>query len=165
MEDTLKQLLIKLFKASVASSKGIDALVFRAKHHEHLDLIDDLESGGYVNRRDEKYYINLSSLLDIESEVYEVEKLLFLCEQLFQFLRRFYIDKPKQNISLNDLAKATDLPRADVNKTLAYMVQAGIFGSYTSDFSATEDSWVQPSEQRLRGDCFKDKIYRFKMSQ
>lgn len=48
MATTLKsiseELLEELFKSSVASSKGIDAVKFRANNHEHLNILDELES-------------------------------------------------------------------------------------------------------------------------
>lgn len=166
MATTLKtiseKLLEELFKSSVASSKGIDAVKFRANNHEHLNILDELESSHNIENRDGKYYVNLVSLPDLASTLPEAESLLYSCEHLFKTLRQYYLDRPGQPIKLNDLAKRADLPRSDINKAISYMVQAQIFGGWTTNFYAKEDSTVTPSEGFLRFNTFSEAIDKIK---
>ena len=160
MREQLKKTLVDLFEASVAGSKGINAIQYRAKSHDKLDLLDELESKHYVDIRDKKYYVCLPALLELESESKEATSLLLRCEVIFQFLRNFYIENPEHQIFVDDLAKRVDMPKGDVLKSLGYMVQSSIFGSYTTALAEADDAWVQPSESIIRSKAFKDTIYR-----
>jgi len=159
MNQASKNILIELFKASIEPSEAAVAIVFRAKQHEHIDLIEQLESKRFIERRDERYYVQLSSLLEIEG-VNEVDELLSLCEKIFQYLRCYYLENPGKNILLNTLAESTNTSRAHLDKALSYMVQTHIFGGYTTKFHEVVDAYVLPSEPILRAKIFKDAIYR-----
>ena len=159
MNQISKNILIELFKASIEPSIAAVAIVFRAKHHEHMDLIDHLESKRFIERRDERYYVQLSSLLEIE-EADEVDDLLSLCEKIFQYLRHYYLENPGQQILLNILAKSIDIPRCQIDSALSYMVQTYIFGGHSTKFHGMEDAYVLPSEQIIRVKIFKDAINR-----
>lgn len=162
MQEQLKKSLVDLFEASVAGSKGVNAIQYRAKNHDKLDLLDELESKRYVDRRDQKYYVCLPALLELESESKEANLLLLRCEFIFQFLRNFYIENPEHKISVDDLAKRLELPKGDVVKSLGYMVQSSIFGSYTTALTEADGAWVQPSESIIRSKAFKDTIHRIR---
>lgn len=166
MVSTLKsiaeELLEKIFKASVAGSKGIDAVKFRANNHEHLNILDELESNRNIENRDGKYYLNLVSLSELATTLPEAESLLFRCEHLFKVLKQYYLERPGQPIILNDLAKRADLPRSDIDKALSYMIQAQIFGGWTTNFYAKEESSVTPSENFLRINTFSEAIDKLK---
>lgn len=160
MKEQLRIALGDVFKASAHSPNGLDAIAYRAKNHNKLDLLDELESKRYVERRNSKYYVCLPALLEIESELTEVNSLLFRCEFIFKLLRSFYIENPGQKISVVDLAKRVDLPKGDVLKALAYMTQSNIFGGYTTALCEADDAWVQPAEWILRSETFKDTFNR-----
>ena len=157
-----EELLEELFKASVAGSKGIDAVKFRAKNHEHLEILDQLESKRNIENRDGKYYVNLISLSELASTLPQAKSLLYICEHLFKTLKQYYLERHGQPIKLNDLAKRADLPRSDIDKALSYMIQAQIFSGWTTNFYAKEDSSVTPSEGFLRFNTFSEAIDKIK---
>lgn len=159
MNQESKDILIELFNASVEQSEAALAIVFRAKRHEYIDLIDQLESKRFIERRDDRYYVQLSSLLEIEGHK-EVDELMRQCEEIFQYLRSYYLENPGRNISLNTLAEFTKIPRSRLNKVISYMVQAHIFGGYTSKFQDEDNAFVLPSEPILKAKIFKDTIFR-----
>ncbi len=151
-----KSLLEKIFRASVASPKGINAIKFRAEHNEHLDLLDALESAGYLERRENKYNLKLLTLLELLDSVGEVEGLLNGCDHIFKVLRQYYIEHPGESICLNDLSKITDMPRRDINIVLSYMIEAPIFGARTINLYESEDANITPSERILRYQNFRE---------
>lgn len=140
----------------MANSKGIDAIRFRAEHHKHLDLLDALESAGYLERRENKYKLRLLTLLGLFDSVDEVQVLLHRCDHLFQVLRQYYIEHPGERVVLNDLSKISGIPRKDINIGLSYMVEAPIFGGWAGNFHELEDAYITPSEGILRYEKFGD---------
>ncbi len=156
LDQLSKSLLEKIFRATVANSKGINAIMFRAEHHEHLDLLDALESAGYLERRESKYNLKLLTLLELLDSVGEVESLLYRCDHLFQVLRQYYIEHPGESIGLNDLTEISDMPRRDINIGLSYMIEAPIFGAWTTNFYESDDANITPSERILRYQNFRE---------
>ena len=158
LDELPKTLLEKIFKASVASSKGLRARKFRAEHHEHLDLLDQLEQSGYIQKRDDNYYLDLLSICELPEDSREVQSLFWNCEHFFGYLREYYRERPGSSIELNRLAEIADMPRRDVNIALSYMVQAPIFSQCTTKFYAKEDASVTPSEDILRYRSFRELV-------
>jgi uncharacterized protein (TIGR02391 family) len=156
LDQLSKSFLEKIFRASVANSKGINAIRFRAEHHEHLDLLDALESAGYLERRENRYKLRLLALLDLFDGVDEVQDLLHRCDNLFQVIRQYYIEHPGESLNLNDLSKISGIPRKDINISLSYMVGAPIFGGWTENFHEFEDANITPSERILRYQNFRE---------
>src|SRR4030042_937250 len=150
LDQLSKSLLEKIFRANLANSKGIDSIRFRAEHHKHLDLLDALESVGYLERRENKYKLRLLTLLGLSDSVDEAQVLLHGCDHLFQVLRQYYIEHPGEKVALNDLSKISGVPRQDINTGLSYMVEAPIFGGWTASFYEFEDAYITPSEGILR---------------
>jgi uncharacterized protein (TIGR02391 family) len=156
LDQLSKSLLEEIFRANVANLKGIDAIRFRAEHYKHLDLLDALESAGYLEKKGNKYKLRLLTLLSLFNTVDEVQVLLHRLDQLFQVLRQYYIEHPGDRVVLNDLSKISGIPRKDINMGLSYMVEAPIFGGWTGNFHELEDAYITPSEGILRYEKFAD---------
>jgi len=150
MDQLSKSLLEKVFKANLVNPKGISAKKFRAEHHKALDLLDGLESAGYLEKRDDKYKVALFVLVDLLDSVTEVKDLLNRCDYIFQVLQQHYTDHLGESISLNDLSIISSLPREDINIALSYMIEAPIFGGWTIDFCEVKEAKITPSEPILR---------------
>lgn len=153
-----KEFLIEIFKSSLVHPKGLNAIRYRAKHHEQLDLIDTLESAGYIEKRDDNYCVKLWAIILLSDSVSEAETLFEVCERLFQILRQFYLDHPAEKISLNRLSEIAGMPRRDINIYFIYMIEASLFSTYTSNFYAIEDAYVTPDEKILRYQSFKEVV-------
>jgi hypothetical protein len=151
-----KEILIDIFKLNVGLLDGVSALKFRAERHEYLDLLDRLEMKRFIERRDNKYLISLSSLIEID-DVNEVIALLDLCELIFQYLRKLYIKKPGEQISIGDISKAIDVSRLDVDRAFYYLDQTDVLGGHSTHFN-TAEAWCVPAERILRVKCFKEAI-------
>lgn len=164
MMDELKIVLLKkIFLFDDNAFKGANAAKFRADNYEHLDLIDDLENEGYIDKKDNFYYLRLIALEKIRSTLPEINDLLDNCEKVFQVLHEHYRKNPNQPFKNNNLIKLVDKTREEINLCLFYFLQAGILGSYKTDVSA-DDAYVNPSERILRYKNFQQIIEKRKKS-
>lgn len=152
LDETSITILRKIFVGSTSSSTGLNAQRFRAEHHEHLELIDSLVSSGYIENRDGKYSLKLTTLPDIADSTPQVASLLRLCEHLFNALRQAYLNNPGEQISLDELSKLTDLPKQDLYAALMYSYDASLLSGYTT--LTANDAYVTPAEKLLRYKSF-----------
>lgn len=153
LDETSITILRKVFVGSTSSSTGLNAQRFRAEHHEHLELIDSLVLSGYIENRDGKYSLKLTTLPDIADSTPQVSSLLYLCEHLFKTLRQAYLNNPGEKISLDELSKLADLPKQKLYAGLMYTYEASLISGYTTDLSAN-DAYVIPAEKLLRYQSF-----------
>jgi hypothetical protein len=145
-----------IFKANLANPKGINAIRFRAENHKDLDLLDDLESSGCLERRDNKYKLSLFALIDLLDSVNEVKDLVKRFNHIFQVLRQYYINHPGECVSLNDLSTMSSIPREDINICLSYMIEAPLLGGLMADFYGNIDASITPSESILKYKDFRE---------
>ena len=153
LDETSITILRKIFVGSTSSSMVLNAQRFRAEHHEHLELIDSLVSSGYIENRDGKYSLKLTTLPDIADSTPQVSSLLHLCEHLFKILRQAYLKNPGEKISLDELSKLADIPKQELYAGLMYTYEASLISGYTTDLSAN-DAYVIPAEKLLRHQSF-----------
>ena len=153
MDEKSKSLLTEIFIASSSYSGGVEAIQFRAKHHKYLALLDKLKEENLLEIRNEKYFLKLIALKKISDSTQQVDSLLFLCEHLFGKLRSHYLNSPGKSILIDDLSTLADLPKRKVIIGISYMVEAPIFGGYSTDLKA-QDAQVQPSESILKYNSF-----------
>ncbi len=153
LDETSITLLRKIFVGSTSSSIGINAQRFRAENYEHLELIDSLVSSGYIENRDGKYSLRLTTLPEIASKTPQVGSLLYLCEHLFGVMRQAYLSNLGSNISLDELSILADLPRQQIYAGIPYLSEASVIGGYSTDLT-TSDAYVTPTEKLLRHESF-----------
>jgi uncharacterized protein (TIGR02391 family) len=152
LDETSITILRKIFVGSTSSPTGLNAQRFRAEHHEHLELIDSLVSSGYIENRDGKYSLKLTTLPDIADSTPQVGSLLRLCEHLFNALRQAYLNNPGEQISLDELSKLTDIPKQELYAGLMYSYEASLLSGYTT--LTANDAYVTPAEKLLRYKSF-----------
>jgi len=157
LDELSKSLLKEILKLSLAHSKGPNATRFRAKRHQHLDLLDALESDGYIERRADDYYVKLLGILELLDSVNEAESLFYKCEHIFHALRQFYKEHPGESIHLNKLSEISDMPRRNINTALACMIEAPLFGGWSTKLNE-ENATVKPAERILRYKNFRDMV-------
>ncbi len=143
-----KTLLGKMLKDNLEAPGGIDAKRFRADHEESMGLLDDLQSAGFLLRRDDKYRVSLIALSDLEN-LPEVLGLLAQCNHIYQVLRQHYRECLGEGIALYELAIKTSLPRESINVILSFMIEAPIFGGYTPNFREVKEATVSVTEMIL----------------
>lgn len=153
LDERSTALLRKLFSATIKSARGQDAQKFCAEHHELLDALDELQAEGYLDIREQKYFLRLPCLQALADSTQKIESLLFLCEHLFQVLRRWYIQNPGEGIEIDELAELADMPKRDIQIALRYMQEGPIFAGWSSDSESRTNS-ITPSERILRHENF-----------
>lgn len=156
LEPKTKRILSDILVATRSVREGVDALKYRASHVDQLDSLDQLEGVGYLRRENDKYWVSLTALPQLDDE--KANHLLKLSEQVFASLKTYYQENQRDQIKLTDLAKRVGLDLGDVQECLSYMVEGSWWGSRTTDFFSTEDPHIKPSEAILRYSNFYDVI-------
>jgi len=157
LDELSKSILEKILKLSITHPTGLNATRFRAERHEHLDLLDALESDRYLEKKNDNYYLTLLALLELSDSFGEAKNLMDKCEHIFKVLQQFYIEHPGESINLNSLSEISNMPRKDINNCLAHMVNAIIFQSRSNDLYS-EDAVVSPDERILRYRNFREML-------
>lgn len=150
-----KKLLNDIFSASFKSPNGMDALRFRADNEQFISELDQLEHLGYIERKNDRYFIKPLALAQLAKESPDARSILHICSLVFALLRGIYKDNPGQKITVLDISRNTNLPEDDVRVGLRIIIQTPILGSYTNDFSR-ESAYVAPSESILKYKSFED---------
>lgn len=148
-----KKLLNDIFSESFKSANGVNALRFRADHDQFLSEINLLEQLGYVERRNDRYFIKPLTLAQLAKVNPNAHGMVDTCSLVFGLLRGLYKDNPGQEITVSDIAKNTSLSEYDVRTALGIIIQTSILGRYSSDLT-TKDAFVAPSENILRYKTF-----------
>jgi hypothetical protein len=155
-----KRLLETILNSLPSGSGGINAQKFRAKNHQYLSELDDLERKNYIENNDGHYSVKLRALPELDKSGSKASHILFLCDLIFKSLHRFYLDRTGETITLNELAKLTDIPRTDINRAFPYLLQSPIFAGRTTNFE-DDAATVTPGEQMLRYNSFRDVIDQY----
>ena len=153
LDETSNKLLHQVFVDSIASPTGLNAQRFRAAHYEQLDLIDSLVTSRYIENRDGKYSLPLTTLPEIADITPQVVNLFDWCEQLFTVLRQLYLENPGIDVLLDRLATLTNLHREQIAKCIPYLSDASVINGFSSNLS-TSESFVTPAEKLLRHNTF-----------
>lgn len=153
LDERSTALLRKLFSATTRSARGQNAMKFRAEHHEQLDTLDGLQAEGYLDIREEKYFLKLPCLQVLAGSTQEIKSLLFLCEHLFGVLRRWYIQNPGKSLEIDKLAELADMPKRGIQIALRYMHEGPIFAGWSSDPEGIAIS-ITPCERIIRHENF-----------
>ena len=66
MDPLDKPLLRELLGIALDSRSGVNAKEFRARHEDHLDALNRLEQGPYIEKKDNLYRIKLLALAELK---------------------------------------------------------------------------------------------------
>ncbi len=155
LDDKSIIILKDIFKLTRQTKTGVDALHYRANRDDQLDLIDKLERDGYLRKENEQYWVSLVGISLLDDD--DVTSLLSKCEKIFDVLRKYYKSSPHDQLKLIDLSGIVEMPVDEIRECLSYMVEGSWWGS-RSDFYASEDAFIKPSESILRYKSFRDVI-------
>jgi diguanylate cyclase (GGDEF)-like protein len=105
-------------------------LRFRADRAEALDDLDALEAKRLLLRIDGRYALSLEALAELRSRgVATAESLCYRCEHLLAALKRLYHRAPGDEVQLGDIAREAELPEAQVQRAMRYLLEAPIWDS------------------------------------
>jgi len=161
--DVIERSLVReLLGIALTSRTGVNAREFRAKHEDYLDILDQLEQGPYIERRDDLYRIKLLTLADLRDDDARADAIIRRCDRVFCFLRRAYKDRTGVPIALAEIAQKTDIPEFELRLVLTYMTDAPIWGGYTSGLLCAQEVTVVPGESILRYKTFDDALQQLR---
>lgn len=153
LDETSISLLRKIVEASLGTYIDVKAVKFRADNHQHRGLIDSLVASHHIEERDGKYFVTLTALYEIGTDVSQVVDLLSWCECLFKSMRQNYFDFPGEEIKVNALVELTSLTKQQIAICVPYMSEASILGGWTNDLNVS-NAFVKPAERILDYESF-----------
>ncbi len=151
-----KLILGLLLNETPPSDAGVDSLAFRAKNFEQVQLIDRLESEGYIRKDQDRYFVSLTALNQLDNEV--AGRILQNAERLFGELRHHYKATQRDAIQVDALAERAGIDSLAAREALSYMVEGTWWGGRSTSFFSHPDPHIQPSETILRFVTFADVI-------
>ena len=154
--DESLSILRDIFGLAQETGAGVDAPNYRAQHEDERDILNRLESSGFLRKENERYWISLVGLSLLNEQ--RVKDLLSSFEKVFDALRRFYKSNQRDQLKLTDLASIVQLPLDEVRTCLSYMVEGSWWGGRSTDFYATAEAFIKPSEAILEYKTFHDVI-------
>ena len=147
-----KQLLADILQQTTIAKEGVDALRYRAEHEDSLDLLDTLERDGYLRKENDKYWVSLTALIQLNTP--RSDEILRKSEVIFSFLKAYYKNNQRDHLLLSDLAKKSNLALEDLKECLSYMVEGSWWGGRSTDFYTDENPNIKPSEIILKYTTF-----------
>jgi len=158
MDPLDRSLIGELLSTVLDSRSWINAKEFRAKHEDHLDVLNRLEQGPYIEKKDNLYRIKLLALAEFKGDDARIEKLFNQCDQVFCFLRASYKDCTDAPVALAEMVQKTEISEFQLRLVLSYLTDAPIWGGYTADLLGSQEVRVTPGENILRYKTFDDVI-------
>ncbi len=144
-----------IFNLTREMHDGIDTLKYRANNEKQLNRLDQLERDGYLRKENEKYWISLTALVQLDDK--KAELIIKNAETIFKALKAYYKENQREQLKLIDLAERVGISIEEVKESLSYMVEGSWWGSH-SDFYSSQDAYIKPSESILRYEKFRDVI-------
>lgn len=152
LTDIEKSLLAHLLESTPANDSGVDSLAFRAQHFGSINLIDQLEAEGYIRKDQERYFVSLTGLVQLEVE--RSIRILDDAEKLFHQLKIHYSRTQREGLKIDDLARRAGVDDQGTREALNYMVEGTWWGGRSGSFFSVPDAHIQPSESILRFESF-----------
>ena len=151
-----KRLLELLLNDTPVSDDGVDCLSFRAKDFDKINLIERLENEGYIRKEQERYFVSVTALTQLQSA--RAERILNHAEKLFFELRAHYKKTQREPIQVDVLAEHAGVDPVEAREALSYMVEGTWCGGHSGSFFSVPDPHIQPSETILRFESFSSVI-------
>ena len=144
-----KEFLGILLNETPGSGVGVDCLSFRAQNFAKIQLIERLESEGYIRKDQDQYFVSLTALAQLDDE--KADRILQDAERLFGELRQHYKTTQRAPIQVDTLAERVGLDPLAAREALSYMVEGTWWGGRsTSFFSDPEPPRILRRLQLLR---------------
>lgn len=156
LNDESLSILKDIFRLTQQAGTGVDAPNYRAQEEDSIDTLNRLESYGLLRKDNERYWVSIVALPLLNDK--NADDLLSRFEHLFSALRQFYKTNQRDQLRLADLAGIVNVPIDEVRRSLSYMVEGSWWGGRSTDFYASADAFIKPSEAILRYKTFHDVI-------
>ena len=160
LDDDAARLLSLILDESSDDNAGVDAAAFRAKHYDRIDAIGALESMGYVRKADDRYFVGLTALTQLDSPT--SKQIMADAERLFSVLRTHYSKSQRTPLFIDSLSAAAKVSDHSTRVALSYMVEAPCWGGYTTSFFGKEVPNITPAESILGFKSFADAVRRLR---
>jgi len=133
LSDKYFGLLNEILVETTVNMGAVDSDQFRAEHDDHLQEIDDLESGRFLQRNEGKYSVTLMAVDAMKDRSHAAAHIYKLCSQCYPVIREYYKKDTKRIWKLPELLADTGLSQDDGVLALRYLIQTNIWSTYTSN--------------------------------
>lgn len=133
----------------------VDADQFRAQNDDHLQEIDDLEAGRFLQRNEDKYSVNLAAIDAMRERSHAAAHIYNLCAQCYPIIRQYYRDDTKRIWKLPELIADARLSQEDGVLALRFLIQTNVWSTYTSNV-ADPNAHFRAGDSILRYKTFDD---------
>lgn len=157
LSEETRRVLTDLFEDALRMPSAVSAVHFRARHHESLDLIDDMIALGLIESKQDTrtYSVKLVGVAELSPTNANASGLMKLCAQLFELFREVYRSEPEKKLLVTEVANSIHVPVESVRLALSYLCEAGLFAGYSTDLNRV-DANVVLSEAFIRRKSFNE---------
>lgn len=137
-------LLKDLLHASATSPAGVSENRFRASHPDSQDEIDRLINGAFIQRKNGYFTPRLLAIAELAPVDQVAADLYAESARLFGAIYEAVRENPDGSIGVLDLAARLQTSPSDLINILKYLLDSGLFSTYTDDLNA-EGANVTPN--------------------
>ena len=146
-----EQLLSSILAAST-SGAGLSAQRFRADNFAKVELLDRLESQGYLKTVEGRYSVSVIGIRHVRSQ--EAQYILSDMDQIYHLLRTHYINRLSESLFVDDLSGLLSLPLDRCSSLLLRMAEVPIWCQRYALTSSDDRHFVGMSEGILKHETF-----------
>jgi Domain of unknown function (DUF4145) len=140
-------LLRLLLNETPQDDAGVDSLAFRAQHFDKVDVINRLDAEGYIRKDQERYFVSLTALVQLETD--RARRILDDAEKLFLELKAHYAKTQRESILVDALAERAHVESNAAREALSYMAEGSWWAGRSIKFFGAADPYIQPGEAIL----------------
>lgn len=146
-------MLTRLLQLMLDNGGGaVPALKFRADNFGQVELLDTLETDGWIQRSQDQYVVHSVALPLLETE--PAKRLMAGIEKIYAVLRTQYLAAQIAPVKLDHIATATGLPRAEVSAAIRMMLDTTLWWSGAAGDPSSPEASVSPAEKVLQFETF-----------
>lgn len=146
-DELRSRLLLELFREAGPPKFSTDRRRFRATHHEHLKLLDEMVNQDEIRDRQDRYSPALLALSTLQDS--EVQRFLDDCNLVVGMLRDRYLENQSDMVSAVELAERSGGPRDSFMRALAYLNENSSLLAGSQGVDGEPLAKVLPSEKAL----------------
>lgn len=143
-------ILRDLYEQTAFASHGVDRLMFRVRHEQAREVIDQCERTGHIRREDDSYFIDLMGVTEL-GEVAEAVEFLTNAELLYLHLQAAYRKRPNALLQVTEIAESVGIDCEVAMSCLSLMTDCTGWYGGRSQFTDATTASISPSEGIL--DC------------
>jgi len=155
------EILRDLYEQTTFASHGVDRLMFRVRHEQAREIIDQCERTGHIRRENDSYFIGLMGVAELIQHPAALE-FFANAELLYLHLQAEYRKKPNSLVQVVDIASRVQIESNVVMNCLILMTDCNGWYGGRSQFTDATTAAISPSEGILDSASFAASVERMR---